>query len=131
MWYLRFLWSYYIKKKKRERRQAGRNQMRQKNGKMLITVYLSKLGIKKMGIHCPNIFFIFCIDTELWNIVKFLNLAYECVVYMWLYIFIRYVGKYKEKWTRDPWPQGIVGSLNTGHQKVCLCTVFHQRQEGS
>ena len=33
--------------------------------------------------------------------------------------------------TCDPWPQEIVGSLNTGQQKVCLCTVFHQRQEGS
>ena len=36
-----------------------------KNGKMLKLFTCQKLRIKNMGIHCPNIFFIFCIDTEL------------------------------------------------------------------
>lgn len=30
------------------------------------------------------------------------------------------LGNIKKMNTCDPWPQGIVGSLNTGHQKVCF-----------
>ena len=46
-------------KKKREREGRQEEIRGDKKWQNVETVYLSKLCIKNMGIHCPNIFFIF------------------------------------------------------------------------
>ena len=84
------------KSKKRERKEKVRWD---RNGKMLITVQLSKLGIKNMGFIVP---IYISYPILIWNYeTKFLNFAYKCVVCMWVYIykFVRHFGKCKERWT--------------------------------
>lgn len=54
-----------ISSKEKKEKEGRKKSEETKNGKMLKLFTCQKLRIKNMGIHCPNIFFIFCIDTEL------------------------------------------------------------------